>query len=496
MSGPAPMRKVPVGRHVLAVGGPAGTLIEPGPAPPGDPSELAAALEHPAVGTAAKEGVDAISEATSRVEEAVQLFKAVADGSIDISEAAGSIDAMLRLLEQLDREGHHREALNLARAANGLLALALRWAELARSLGLAAKAAENIADPAGAAWARHELGTLHLAADDPAGAERLLSEAQVLRSELHDREGLAATEQNLGVLCRRLRELLREGRLTPRRQGPRGLAAVAIALVFLLAGVLIGRAIASDDDSKPPGAAIRLTVLAEGPGTVQSTPAGIDCPGSCARDFARRTEIVLTPEAAEGSIFEGWSGACKGTGPCRLRPQGNRTVAATFGEEGSPETARLDVDPPDNGRVTSTPDGIDCGDTCSHEFDVGQSITLDAIGAAGYRLGAWGGDCAGLGPCALTMEADRTVSATFTAERTISVTISGDGRVTSIPAGIDCTEGTCGELFPADAEQVVLTAGDGTFLRWGGDCSGTEITCTLALDANHEANASFDSPEP
>jgi Divergent InlB B-repeat domain len=497
MSGPEPTGTVAVGRYVLAVGGHAGTLIEPGAAS-GDSSELAAALERPAVGTAAKEAVDAVSEATSRVEQADRIFRAVADGSIDISEASGLIDAALRLLERLDREGHHKEALSLARAISGLLALALRWAELVRSLGIAAEAARRIGDHAGAAWAQHELGTLYLAADDPAAAEQRLSEAARLRRELGDREGLAATEQNLGVLCRRLRELVREGRLAPRRQGRRRLVAAVAALLLLLTGGVSGAVIASDDDPDPGTTTgeetAHLTVQAEGPGTVQSTPAGIDCPNRCERDFARRSEIVLTPDPAEGATFDAWSGACEGTEPCRLRLRSDRTVGATFRKTQQPQdTARLEVEPPANGRVTSTPAGIDCGGTCSHEFDVGQPATLSAIADAGYRLSAWGGDCSGSGPCALTMSVDHSVSATFTPERTVSVTISGDGTVTSSPAGIDCTTGTCSALFPADAGQVVLTASDGRFLRWGGDCTGTETTCTLSLDTDRHANASFDS---
>ena len=88
MSGSEPTATVVVGRHVLAVGDPAGTLIELGAAG-GDVTQLAAGLERPALGRAAKEAkeaVGAISEATGRAEEAVQRFRAVADGSIDISE--------------------------------------------------------------------------------------------------------------------------------------------------------------------------------------------------------------------------------------------------------------------------------------------------------------------------------------------------------------------------------------------------------------------------
>ena len=74
------------------------------------------------------------------------------------------------------------------------------------ALQAAGKPPVRIADEvheAGRAWAQHELGTLHLAAGDTATAGRLLERARETRRRLGDEEGLAATEQSLGVLCRR-----------------------------------------------------------------------------------------------------------------------------------------------------------------------------------------------------------------------------------------------------------------------------------------------------
>ena len=484
-----PTATVVVGGHALAVGGRAGTLIERGAAGDGAP-EVAEALGTPRVGTAARAAVDDLSDATGRAETAAGLFRAVVERRIGIADATGFVDEALDLLDRLDRDGRHAEALNLARALNGLLALAMRWVELVRSLRIGLDAARKIGDRAGEAWCQHELGTLELVAGDPVAANRRLSEAQSLRRDLGDVEGLEATRRNLGVLCR--------GMAGGSRLARRLLAAAA-ALLLLLAGGAGGAVLASRDDD--PGAAVsgaivHLTVDVDGPGSVESAPAGIDCPDDCERDFTPRTEIVLTPEPDDGATFAGWSGACSGTDPCVLRPRRDRTVGATFREEAAPppETARLDVDPPDNGRVTSTPEGIECGDDCSQEYRIGQPVTLEAIAEPGFRFTAWGGDCSNAGPCALTMDQDHTVSATFTAEWTITVTVSGEGTVTSEPAGIECTAGTCSATFSAADGQVVLTASDGEFLRWGGDCERAEATCTLALDADHEAVASFSTP--
>jgi uncharacterized repeat protein (TIGR02543 family) len=66
-----------------------------------------------------------------------------------------------------------------------------------------------------------------------------------------------------------------------------------------------------------------------------------------------------------------------------------------------------------SGTVTSSPAGIDCGATCSASFPSGTAVTLTAAPDAGSTFTGWGGDCTGTGPCVVTMDQDRTVTATF-----------------------------------------------------------------------------------
>ena len=73
-----------------------------------------------------------------------------------------------------------------------------------------------------------------------------------------------------------------------------------------------------------------LSVTTSGPGTVSSSPAGIDCGASCSHAFADATSVTLTATPAPGYGFTGWGGDCSGTGTCSLQMSADRAVTATF----------------------------------------------------------------------------------------------------------------------------------------------------------------------
>ena len=65
------------------------------------------------------------------------------------------------------------------------------------------------------------------------------------------------------------------------------------------------------------------------------------------------------------------------------------------------------------GTVTSTPAGIACGSDCSESYAAGTSVTLVATPDAGATFTGWSGACTGTGTCSVTLDADRTVTASF-----------------------------------------------------------------------------------
>ena len=75
---------------------------------------------------------------------------------------------------------------------------------------------------------------------------------------------------------------------------------------------------------------LTVTDTGSGTGTVTSSPAGINCGSTCSSSYASGTVITLTAQAASGSTFGGWSGACTGTGTCTVTMSAAQSVSATF----------------------------------------------------------------------------------------------------------------------------------------------------------------------
>ena len=71
---------------------------------------------------------------------------------------------------------------------------------------------------------------------------------------------------------------------------------------------------------------------------------------------------------------------------------------------------------PSGGYVYSTPRALNCGSTCTVSFGSGSSVTLTAGTTGSTVFAGWGGACTGTAPsCTLTMDGNKSVTATFNA---------------------------------------------------------------------------------
>jgi hypothetical protein len=81
----------------------------------------------------------------------------------------------------------------------------------------------------------------------------------------------------------------------------------------------------------------------------------------------------------------------------------------------NPRTLTVTKSGSGTGTVTSSPEGMDCGSICSHAFSGGGNVTLTASPAAGSSFAGWSGaGCSGTATCIIKLDADTTVTATFT----------------------------------------------------------------------------------
>ena len=168
-------------------------------------------------------------------------------------------------------------------------------------------------------------------------------------------------------------------------------------------------------NTPPAPGAITLTVAVSGGGSGTVTGSGINCGAVCATNPATGATVSLTATAAPGSTFDGWGGACSGTGACDVIMNQSQNVTASFS---TALPSRFDLmvsrSGSGSGSISSSPTGISCGSTCSTNFESGTTVTLSATPISGSTFAGWGGNCSGSASCVVTMNAARNVSATFT----------------------------------------------------------------------------------
>lgn len=81
------------------------------------------------------------------------------------------------------------------------------------------------------------------------------------------------------------------------------------------------------------------------------------------------------------------------------------------------------------GIVTSSPEGINCGTTCSASFASGTLVTLTAVADSGSTFTGFGNGCiSATSPCTFTITANTTVTATF-----------NDTQAPTVPSGLTAT---------------------------------------------------------
>jgi len=241
-----------------------------------------------------------------------------------------------------------------------------------------------------------------------------------------------------------------------------------------------------------------LTVTKAGtvPGSVSSNPSGISsCTTVCTATYAPDTPVTLT--ASHGSnVVVAWSGCDAPSGDfCTVTMNASRSVTATFtcpagfawngAQNECVPTANartLTVYKEGTGSGVVSGSNIDCGSTCVAGYPEGEAVTLTSAPSGTSEFVGWSGACTGTQTiCSITMDTNKTVTATYTCKPSYSWD----------PISQQCTTSYCGpatggvyQTFPADNQLCAPGAtpqnkqSSGTTFLW--ECRGSDNTSSCS----------------
>lgn len=192
--------------------------------------------------------------------------------------------------------------------------------------------------------------------------------------------------------------------------------------------------------------------------------------------------------------------------------KGNQSAYSNEVSKTVPSTTQytLDITRNGSGSGTVTGSGINCGSVCSGSYSPGTVVTLSATPATGSTFAGWSGACSGTGSCVVTMNASKTVTATFNstaATYDITATATGKGSITAVN-NTSVTTATSGDttisvvkvakgasqqfnIAPNTGYYVVSVVADGTTVASNIPSGGYTYTFSN-VTAAHSIAATFD----
>ena len=214
-----------------------------------------------------------------------------------------------------------------------------------------------------------------------------------------------------------------------------------------------------------------LAVTVDGGGSVSASPA--------LASYACGQVVTLTPVAARGWAFVGWSGALAGNqSPAPLAMSGPAEVTAHF------------VPLPTHVVTVGTTGGAGtvAVSPATGPYYYGDRVVFTAVDGPGWAFSSWSGDLAGAAsPDSLVLTQDVTVTANFApvAQHTVTVNVpGGNGTVSLDPPGGVVNHGRSVRLTAHGATGFALDA-------WSGDLTGAANPATLLVDGDKVVTAAF-----
>ena len=136
-----------------------------------------------------------------------------------------------------------------------------------------------------------------------------------------------------------------------------------------------------------------------------------------------------------------------------IMPQESKAVTPTKSLiiiSSSTQTYTLSVNKAGSGVITSSPAGISCGADCTEVYTAGTVVTLTAAPDGNSSFAGWSGACTGSGTCTVTMDAAKSVTATF-ALKTYTITASAGTGGSISPNGTTSVNHSANQSFTITA---------------------------------------------
>ncbi len=183
--------------------------------------------------------------------------------------------------------------------------------------------------------------------------------------------------------------------------------------------------------------------------------------------------MTLTATADAGWTFAGFTGDASGGSPLAVTIDGNKSVTATFTQN----SYTLTVVKVGNGTVVKDPEQA--------SYHYGDVVTLTATADAGWTFAGFTGDASGGSPLAVTIDGNKSVTATFTQDSySLTVATVGNGTVNLVPPGGSYTYGTV-------VSVSAVPATGWHFDSWSGHLTGSTNPTSLTMDGNKSITATF-----
>jgi uncharacterized repeat protein (TIGR02543 family) len=208
---------------------------------------------------------------------------------------------------------------------------------------------------------------------------------------------------------------------------------------------------------------VNLTMLTVGQGSI--------IPGNTSYSLGSSVDLKAIPAA--GWSFSGWTGDASGSENTTITMTGNKTVTATFTQD----TYYLTM-------VTVGQGTVNPG---NNSYPSGTNVDIEAINEVGWAFEGWSGATEGSTNTTITMNANKTITATFTQNNyTLTMITIGNGNV---------TPGNQTSYHYGDNVSIAaISANSYVFSGWSGSTSGnTNKTITITGNMTITATFAFNS---